>query len=177
MVCLVAQLKDDLYRYIFAILQENFKENSLPVISGKSCQNMCACIYIQYRIFFSTVRRINKLRQFCIYFLFMMNLIKQSLECCPFMSFDWEHYWFCRKYFKSIWRYGSCQEWRTQGFLCDRKEVYCFQLCLWYFFFFFFLDLDTMTLGSLNQSEPNFHTWLLSRIAQESSKTGIAGHM
>ena len=37
--------------------------------------------------------------------------------------------------------------------------------------------VPTITLESLNQSEPNFHTWLLSRQPQPSSKMGIAGHM
>ena len=35
----------------------------------------------------------------------------------------------------------------------------------------------TITLESLNQSEPNFHTWLLSRQPRPSSKMGIAGDM
>ena len=34
-----------------------------------------------------------------------------------------------------------------------------------------------ITLGRLNQSEPNFHTRLLTEIARPSSKMGIAGHM
>ena len=45
--------------------------------------------------------------------------------------------------------------------------------------FFFFGgggDVDTITLESLNQSEPNFHATLLSRIARASLKIGIAGH-
>ena len=43
--------------------------------------------------------------------------------------------------------------------------------------FFFFLSVDTITLESLNQSEPNFHTRLLTEIARTISKMGIAGHM
>ena len=37
--------------------------------------------------------------------------------------------------------------------------------------------VPTITLESLNQSEPNFHTWLISRQPQPSSEMGIAGHM
>ena len=46
-----------------------------------------------------------------------------------------------------------------------------------FFFCFIFLFVSTITLESLNQSEPNFHTWLLSRIARASLKMGITGHM
>ena len=35
----------------------------------------------------------------------------------------------------------------------------------------------TINLESLNQSEPNFHPWLLSRQPRPSSKMGIASHM
>ena len=37
--------------------------------------------------------------------------------------------------------------------------------------------VSTITLESLNQSEPNFHTWLLSRQPRPSLKMSIAGHM
>ena len=46
-----------------------------------------------------------------------------------------------------------------------------------FFFFFFFLDVTTITLERLSQSEQNFHTRLLTGIARPSSKMGIAGHM
>ena len=39
----------------------------------------------------------------------------------------------------------------------------------------FFFSVDTITLEWLNQSEPNFHTWLLTGIALIKSKMGIAG--
>ena len=37
--------------------------------------------------------------------------------------------------------------------------------------------IQMVTLERLNQSEPNFHTWLLTGIAHLSSKMGIAGQM
>ena len=46
-----------------------------------------------------------------------------------------------------------------------------------FFFLFFFLSVTTITLERLNQSKPNFHTWLLTEIARPSSRMGIAGHM
>ena len=62
-----------------------------------------------------------------------------------------------------------------------RKDIILSCVCnlsFFFFFFFFFFFLVTMiTLESLNQSEPNFHTWLLSRKARPRSKIGIAGHM
>ena len=68
------------------------------------------------------------------------------------------------------------------------SEGYCFHLRLWFFFFgcllvcwyvclFVCWFVDTITLERLNQSKPNFHTWLLTGIARPSSKMGIAGHM
>ena len=47
---------------------------------------------------------------------------------------------------------------------------YCFQSRLWFCrVFFFFFSVTTIALGRLKQFEPNFHTWLLSRIARASS--------
>ena len=40
-----------------------------------------------------------------------------------------------------------------------------------------FLSVTTITLERLNQSEPNFHTRLLTEIAWSCMKMGIAGHM
>ena len=48
----------------------------------------------------------------------------------------------------------------------------CLFVCLYVCLF-----VDTITLERLNQSEPNFHIWLLTGIALASSKMGIAGHM
>ena len=43
--------------------------------------------------------------------------------------------------------------------------------------FNFFLSVTTITLERLNQSKPNFHTWLLTEIARPCTKMGIAAHM
>ena len=37
--------------------------------------------------------------------------------------------------------------------------------------------VDMITLERLNQSESNFHIWVLTGIARPSSKIGVAGHM
>ena len=44
-------------------------------------------------------------------------------------------------------------------------------------FFFFFLSVYTITLERLNQSDPNFHTRILTEIARPRTKMGIIGHM
>ena len=41
----------------------------------------------------------------------------------------------------------------------------------------FFLSVTLITLERLNQSEPNFHTRLLTEIARPCTKMDIAGHM
>ena len=66
---------------------------------------------------------------------------------------------------------------RTEWKFCeDIKLSSVFDFVLFIFLFFIFL-VTTITLESLNQSEQNFNTWLLSRKARPSSKMGIAGHM
>ena len=62
------------------------------------------------------------------------------------------------------------------------KDVVLSCVCDFFLFSFIYLFMyvlyvTTITLESLNQSEPNFHTWLLTGIAQPSSKMGIAGQM
>ena len=46
-----------------------------------------------------------------------------------------------------------------------------------YFIYLFICSVYTITLERLNQSEPNFHTRLLTEIARPCTKMGIAGHM
>ena len=46
-----------------------------------------------------------------------------------------------------------------------------------FFFFCLFLDVTIITLERLNQSKPNFHTWLLTGVAQPSSNMVITGNM
>ena len=41
----------------------------------------------------------------------------------------------------------------------------------------FVLSVTMITLERLNQSEPNFHTRLLTEITRPCTKMGIAGHM
>ena len=54
--------------------------------------------------------------------------------------------------------------------------VYLF-IYLWiYLNMFVCLFVDTITLERLNQSEPNFHTRLLTEIARPGSKMGTVGH-
>ena len=66
-------------------------------------------------------------------------------------------------------------------FIIRRKRIFSkdivFSRVCDFFGFFSCLFVDTITLERLNQSEPKFHTWLLTLIARPSSKMGIAGYM
>ena len=62
-----------------------------------------------------------------------------------------------------------------KNFPKDIVLSYVWFLFFFLFFIFHFFYVTTTPLESLNQSEPNFHTWLFTRIARLRSKMGIEG--
>ena len=60
----------------------------------------------------------------------------------------------------------------------EKNLLFSVASVIFYFILFYlFLSVYTITLERLNQSEPNFHTGILTEIAQPCTKMGITGHM